>query len=311
MEIKQLEYFVAAADYGSLNRAAEQLYTTQPNVSKVIGALERELNTSLFERNNRGIRMTPQGKLLYSHAVSILKHAHIIRGMNAQQCLDKFSVSGYQSSLLTGLFAELYNQREEGSARKYEYREGTVEEITDHVSSHISELGIVYVAKSQLTCFNHIISHKNLEFQPLADRGVCVYLGERHPLYGEQSVDFSQLAGLKFMEGTEDFFAMEHHIDHIRVGARQMDNLNNVFLTNSDYMINNLLMHTDICCLGIDLVPAEYQKYAIKALKVRNCEPFLTIGYVKLSNTPLSALGQCYIDQIRTAVEEIQHRERL
>ena len=33
MEIKQLEYFVAAVDHGSLNRAAEQLYTTQPNVS--------------------------------------------------------------------------------------------------------------------------------------------------------------------------------------------------------------------------------------------------------------------------------------
>ena len=43
MEIKQLEYFVAAVDHGSLNRAAEQLYTTQPNVSRVIHCLEREL----------------------------------------------------------------------------------------------------------------------------------------------------------------------------------------------------------------------------------------------------------------------------
>ena len=35
MEIKQLEYFAAAVEYGSLNRAAEKLYTTQPNVSRV------------------------------------------------------------------------------------------------------------------------------------------------------------------------------------------------------------------------------------------------------------------------------------
>ncbi len=86
MEIKQLEYFVTAVDQGSLNRAAEQLYTTQPNVSKVIGALERELRVPLFERSNRGIRMTAQGELLYSHAASILKHSHIIRSMMGRQC---------------------------------------------------------------------------------------------------------------------------------------------------------------------------------------------------------------------------------
>lgn len=41
MEIKQLEYFAAAVEYGSLNRAAEKLYTTQPNVSRVLNSLEK------------------------------------------------------------------------------------------------------------------------------------------------------------------------------------------------------------------------------------------------------------------------------
>ena len=36
MEIKQLKYFVTAVDCGSLNQAAQQLYTTQPNVSRVL-----------------------------------------------------------------------------------------------------------------------------------------------------------------------------------------------------------------------------------------------------------------------------------
>ena len=73
MEIKQLEYFVAAVDHGSLNRAAEQLYTTQPNVSRVIHCLERELKTSLLVRSNKGIRMTEQGEMLYRNAVHILR----------------------------------------------------------------------------------------------------------------------------------------------------------------------------------------------------------------------------------------------
>ena len=61
MEIKQLEYFAAAVEYGSLNRAAEKLYTTQPNVSRVLNSLEKELHVTLLERSNKGIKMTPQG----------------------------------------------------------------------------------------------------------------------------------------------------------------------------------------------------------------------------------------------------------
>lgn len=304
MEIKQLEYFVTAADQGSLNRAAEQLYTTQPNVSKVIGALERELKTVLFERSNRGIRMTAQGELLYSHAISILKHSNIIRSMTGKQCARKFGISGYQSSLLTRLLAELYHGRNPDSDLKYEYREGTVEQITDDVSAHISEIGIVYLAKAQMPSFKHIIGHKNLEYVQLDDRGICVYVGSNHPLYERKSIAFSELATLKFVEGTDDFYAMEHHIERISIGEAPMENIENVFFTNSGYMINNLLLHTDVCCIGIDFVSSEYEKYDIKALNVDGCEPFLSIGYVKLLHTTLSSEAECYLAKLQNLLEK-------
>ena len=59
MELKQLEYFMVACEKGSFNQAAECLYTSQPNVSKVIGMLEQELGRALFERTSRGLRVTP------------------------------------------------------------------------------------------------------------------------------------------------------------------------------------------------------------------------------------------------------------
>ena len=43
MELRQLEYFMITCEKGSFNQAAECLYTTQPNVSKVISSLEKEL----------------------------------------------------------------------------------------------------------------------------------------------------------------------------------------------------------------------------------------------------------------------------
>ena len=174
MEIKQLEYFAAAVEYGSLNRAAEKLYTTQPNVSRVLNSLEKELHVTLLERSNKGIKMTPQGEELYGHAMSILKHSNVIRSMSERPNGRRFSVSGYRSGLLTKLMVQLYQGGREQI--KYEYREGTVEEITDNVAARISEIGIVYFAEAQMPCFQHIMWHKKLEFYKLALRGICVWL---------------------------------------------------------------------------------------------------------------------------------------
>lgn len=72
----------------------------------------------------------------------------------------RFSVSGYRSGLLTKLMVQLYQGGREQI--KYEYREGTVEEITDNVAARISEIGIVYFAEAQMPCFQHIMWHKKL-----------------------------------------------------------------------------------------------------------------------------------------------------
>lgn len=74
MEIKQLEYFVAASEKGSFNKAAECLYASQPNVSKVISGLEKELGRDLFERNSKGIKLTPFGETIKEYAQNILKN---------------------------------------------------------------------------------------------------------------------------------------------------------------------------------------------------------------------------------------------
>ena len=62
MELRQLEYFMITCEKGSFNQAAECLYTTQPNVSKVISSLEKELGRPLFERSSRGITLPPMVK---------------------------------------------------------------------------------------------------------------------------------------------------------------------------------------------------------------------------------------------------------
>lgn len=73
MELRQLRYFVAIVDHGSLSRAARVLHIVQPALTQQIQQLEEELGTSLLHRSAQGMQATDAGKILYEHALAILK----------------------------------------------------------------------------------------------------------------------------------------------------------------------------------------------------------------------------------------------
>lgn len=84
MELYQLNTFVKIADEGSLTRAAELLFTSQPAISAQLKALEEELGVALFERSSRGMQLTAKGRLLYGQAVETLAAAAKLKS-DAQQ----------------------------------------------------------------------------------------------------------------------------------------------------------------------------------------------------------------------------------
>ena len=63
--LKQLRAFYQVVRCGSISKAAEKLFLSQPSVSLQIQALERELAVTLFERRGPHLRLTPEGEALY------------------------------------------------------------------------------------------------------------------------------------------------------------------------------------------------------------------------------------------------------
>ena len=70
--LDQLRILRAIAIEGSFKRAAESLYLSQPALSLQIQNLEKHLNTSLFERHKKQIRLTDSGKLLLRYGNRVL-----------------------------------------------------------------------------------------------------------------------------------------------------------------------------------------------------------------------------------------------
>ncbi len=70
--IRQLQYFVAVADKGSVSAAALSLSISQSAVTEAVKELERDLGVTLFERHSRGLNITHTGHQFLRHATSIL-----------------------------------------------------------------------------------------------------------------------------------------------------------------------------------------------------------------------------------------------
>lgn len=84
MELRQLRYFVAIVDHGSLSRAARVLHVAQPALTQQIQQLEEELSAQLLHRSAQGVLATDAGKMFYEHAQAILKQVSDARSAVTQ-----------------------------------------------------------------------------------------------------------------------------------------------------------------------------------------------------------------------------------
>jgi DNA-binding transcriptional LysR family regulator len=90
LDFEALRAFIAVTEHSSFSRAAEALYLTQPAVSKRIQSLEQQFDVTLFERMQKGVRLTVAGDTLYRHALSILQQLdnarHALADLNDTVC---------------------------------------------------------------------------------------------------------------------------------------------------------------------------------------------------------------------------------
>jgi L-cysteate sulfo-lyase len=72
MDIKQLKYFVAIAEEGSLSAASARLHVAQPSLSQHVIKIEEELGVQLLDRSPRGIVLTESGQILLKHVTELV-----------------------------------------------------------------------------------------------------------------------------------------------------------------------------------------------------------------------------------------------
>jgi LysR family transcriptional regulator, nitrogen assimilation regulatory protein len=132
MDLKQLEYFVHVAEFGSFTLSSRFLRVAQPALSRQVRALEVELRQTLFQRNGRGVTLTEPGKRLLEHARGILQQVQRARLDLEQQrgAVTGRLVIGLPPSVsrtLTGPLVRAFRERFPQASF------GVVEGLSDHL----------------------------------------------------------------------------------------------------------------------------------------------------------------------------------
>lgn len=222
MKINQLQNFISVVEYGSMNKAAEKLYTSQPNLSRSIQSLEEEMGKELLVRTNHGVSMTPTGRLLYYYAQSILNDLNVlerIKHLDEKQIYSKLSVSVAQIFIKDDLVLKCYEQLC-SSETEIQIIETTTEGVLEDVTTSKSEIGVAVINTLQLPILKKMAELRNLSVECIGTGPVYIHMKEDHELAQGDEVQFSSLLNCTYVHQPNDFFSNLNKsicIDHIHI----------------------------------------------------------------------------------------------
>ena len=245
INIKQLKYFITCADAGSFSEAASVLYTTQSSVSKVIRALEEEMQASLFVRNPHGISLTPNGKQAYAYASRVLENVEAMAELSAVGDTQWLNIAFNPSSWIADCFVRFYQIHEKENLH-CQVHTGKMREVLERIHEYKDELGVLYGTTRLQTDLQYLLVRKQLEFIPLKELDTYLYPGG----------GYLQKEGIQL---TRETIENLHYIQNFLEDAGnyegwKLDTENNLTLgkidvsvvTNSDYIMEKMLKNSRV-----------------------------------------------------------------
>lgn len=294
MTLTQLKYVIAVADTGSMNEAAKRLFIAQPSLSQSLKELEKEIGIEIFIRNNRGVVLTEAGAEFLGYARQVTEQYELMesRYIEKKNVKKKFAVSMQHYTFAVKAFIELVKQF---GMDEYEFavRETKTYEVIEDVRNFRSEIGILYINDFNRKVLEKLFRELELEFHPIMDCGIYVYMWKGHPLATRDSIRLAELEEypcLSFEQGNNNSFYFAEEVLSTYNYKRLIKANDRATLLNLMVGLNGYTLCSGIICESLN--GSDY--CAVKL----DSEEIMTIGYLKRKGAPLSILGQNYLEEI-------------
>lgn len=293
MTLNQLKYVVVVSGENSMNDAAKKLFISQPSLSNAISSLEQELGFAVFNRSKTGITITSEGLEFAGYARQVLEQYELLESkyISRKEVKKRFSVSMQHYSFAVSAFIKTIEQFGM-DAYEFEVYEDTTYAVIENVKNRKSELGVLYLNDFNKTVLSKLFMDNDLEFHPLFDCGLYVYMWNGHPLAHKQLVRIEELMDypcLSFSQG-------EHNSFYFAEEVLSTYNYKKIIKASDRATLLNLMVGINGYTICSGIICEELNGPGYVAARLDSDEK-MTIGYISRKDAYISGIGKKYIEE--------------
>lgn len=295
----QLECFVTVVENGSINRAAEQLYVTQPTLSKTLKSLEAEIGKQLLIRKNHGVVPTREGKLLYRYAKTILSELKVVeklKQMNADEIYSELRFSIYSLFMNDDVFTSFY-ENSLSEEIVLHVNEESIEDLISNVYEGTSEFGIAVLSDLELPAVQRTLHARKMNFIELGKSPMCIHLHKEHKLASKAEICMQDMIDSSYVHLPYDMYS------NLRLGTK----INNLTIRDlkRNIAVNNyrllilLLKEANCFALGNIWQKDVLEKQSILTKCIKNCDVEMHMLMITSKKDDLSIEAEKFMKNIK------------
>ena len=270
MTLQQLRFLIAVAESGSINAAAQRLYTAQSNISNAVKSLEQELHLEIFTRSSRGVTLTNDGTELLGYARQVVEQADMLEA--------RYEDGGTPQARLAI------------SAQHYAFS------VIDDVRAFRSDIGILYLDDFNNRVLQKAFTDARASFHHLFDAKVHVFVSERHPLARRPQLSLADLTPYtrySFEQGTSNsFYYAEEPFSYIpcdrNIRISDRGTLTNLLITSNGYTLSTGVLSNEM-------------QWGMASIPLADA-PTMHVGYIMHDERKPSPLLQQYLDELNRII---------
>lgn len=196
MNVLHLKYAIEVERTRSINKAAENLFMGQPNLSRAIRDLENSLGITIFRRTSKGMTPTPQGEEFLQHAKRIVAQIEEVESMykNGGSEKLKFSVSVPRASYICAAFTHFAGELDSTKPAEIYYKETNSLRAINNILQSDYRLGIIRYQKTFESYFKAMLHEKDIISEPIAEYTCYLLISENDPLAEKENITHTDLA---------------------------------------------------------------------------------------------------------------------
>lgn len=299
MTLRQIKYVLVISEKGSMNKAAESLFVSQPSLSGAVRELEKELGITVFRRTGKGVEPTREGAEFLLKARELFgKYTRLMEQYSPENVRHRFSVSTQHYSFAVKAFADTVRQYDTLNF-DFSVRETTTLDVIRSVAAMKSDIGILFMSGLNRQYISRLLAENELEFKPLIKCDPCVYLAQSHPLSREESISFEQLRDypcLSFEQEENGAFYLSEEILADRDYPRMIHCTDRATMLNLMGALNGYTLCSGIICEEIN-----GSGYAAIPFREENGETatVMELGYIVKNGADADGVTAVFVTELK------------